>query len=377
MAPTTFDYPLSRPDVGDAERSAVLEVLSSDRLALGPWLERFEADAARRLGVRYAVATSSGTAALHVLVRSLGIGPGDEVVTSPFSFVASANAILFEGARAVFADIDETSLDLDPARVEEAVGPRTKALLPVHIFGQPAAMPELMAIAERRGLAVIEDACEAIGARIGDRQVGTWGNGATLAFYPNKQVTTGEGGMVLTDDEDVARMVRSLCNQGRGPGAGWFDHVRLGYNYRMSELGAALGVVQLSRLPEILAARERVAASYARHLAGVSGARPLPDVPGTTRSWFVHPVLLDPSLDRDRVGAALAARGVQNARYFPPIHLLPHFRDAYGHRPGDFPVTERVARRTLALPFFNSLSDAGVADVVGRLSEAIREVGAP
>ncbi len=368
-----FDYTLSKPDITDAERAAVAEVLSSDRLALGPWLERFEADAARLHGVRFAVATCSGTAALHLLVRSLGIGPGDEVVTSPFSFVASANSILFEGARPVFADIDETTLNVDPARVEEALTPRTRALLPVHIFGQPAAMPELLAIAERRGLAVIEDACEAILARIGDRPVGTWGNGATLAFYPNKQVTTGEGGMVLTNDEDLARMVRSLSNQGRGPGGGWFEHVRLGYNYRMSELAAALGVVQLSRLDEILAARRRVAASYAAHLGRIEGARPLPEVPGTTRSWFVHPVLLDTGVDRDRVSPALARRGVQNARYFPPIHLLPHFRETWGYRPGDFPVTERVAGRTLALPFYNSLSDASVADIVGRLREAIGE----
>ncbi|MBI4614532.1 MAG: DegT/DnrJ/EryC1/StrS family aminotransferase [Planctomycetes bacterium] len=368
-----FDYYLSRPDIGDRERAAVDSVLRSPELALGPWTVRFEELVRLRLGAAHAVAVNSGTSALHLLVRAFGTRPGDEIVTTPFSFVASANAALFEGARPIFADIDETTFNLDPGAVERAIGPRTRAILAVHVFGLPCPMEELAGIASRRGVPLIEDACEALGATYRERPAGAIGAASTLAFYPNKQITTGEGGMVLTQDGEIARLVRSMANQGRESGAGWFDHVRMGYNYRMDEMSAALGAVQMERLDEILAARSRVAASYRARLAEIEGVRPLDDPPWATRSWFVHPVRLDRAYDRDRLAEGMARRRVQTARYFPPIHLLPFYRDRFGHRPGDFPVTERVSASLLALPFYNALSDSDVAEIAGRLAEALAE----
>ena len=375
--PTKWEFTLSSPDITDAERRAVAEVLDSPQLALGPWLDRFEVAARERFGVAHAVAVSSGTAALHLLVRSLGWGPGDEIVTSPFSFVASANCILYEGARPVFADIDEETLNLDPDQVEAACGPRTRGLLPVHIFGLPCPMERISALAAERGLKVVEDACEAIGATVGDLPVGRWGDGASLAFYPNKQITTGEGGMVLTDDEDRAALIRSLANQGRDPDAGWFGHVRVGFNYRMSEIQAALGTVQVQRLDEILSKRDDLARCYARHLESIEGVRPLTTPKGMTRSWFLYPIRLDPSIDRDALVDRLAHRNVQTGRYFPPIHLLPPYRKRFGYEPGSFPVTERVSQQLLSLPFHNLLRKEDIAEIVGRLDEAIREVHHP
>ncbi len=361
--------PLSRPDIGPDEERLVLEVLRSGQLSLGPMAPEFERRVAEYVGARHAVAVSSGTAGLHLCVRVLGLGPGDEVITTPFSFVASSNCLLFEGARPVFVDIDPATWNIDPGRIEAAVTPRTRAILPVHVFGQACDMDAILDIARRRGLAVLEDACEALGGTWRGRHAGTFGRAGVFAFYPNKQITTGEGGMIVTDDDDLARACRSMRNQGRGESGGWLDHERLGYNYRLDELSAALGVAQMQRVDEILAARARVAARYHELLAGVPGVRTMTWPPEVGMSWFVYVVLLDRGIDRDRVMAALQGAGIQCRAYFSPIHLQPFYRERFGHQPGDFPVCEDVARRTLALPFHTRMTEDEVGAVVDRLRE--------
>jgi perosamine synthetase len=371
--------PLSQPDLTEAEINAVVGVLRTPRLALGPKVEEFERRLADYAGCRFGVAVNSGTSALHLIVRALGIGAGDEVITTPFSFVASANCLLYEGATPVFADIDPVTLNLDPARVEAAITPRTRALLGVDIFGRPADWERLREIARRRDLLLIEDACEAIGARYrqGD---GTWARCGSLAeagcfaFYPNKQMTTGEGGMIVTDREDVAALARSLRNQGRDQGAGWLQHARLGYNYRLSDLNCALGIAQLARLEEMLAARRQVAAWYAEALADLPQVQAPVARAGEEISWFVYVVRLAEGhrrADRDAILARLRERGVACSDYFTPIHLQPYMREQFGFSEGDFPVTESVAARTIALPFFNRLTRAQIAEVVDALREAL------
>ncbi|HLN62372.1 MAG TPA: DegT/DnrJ/EryC1/StrS family aminotransferase, partial [Symbiobacteriaceae bacterium] len=316
---------------------------------------------------------SSGTAGLHLLLTALGVGPGDEVITPSFSFIASANAVAYTGARPIFADIDEASLCVDPAAVAAAIGPRTKAILPVDVFGHPAPLPELRALARARGLFLVEDACEALGAGLGGVPCGNgcYADGAVFAFYPNKQITTGEGGMIVTDDDGLARRCRSLRNHGREEGGAWLRHARLGYNYRMDELSAALGAVQMERLDEILAARDRVAATYTERLAGVPGVQ-VPQVGAGARiSWFVYVVRLDPAVDRDAVMADLLARGIGCRPYFSPIHLQPVYLGGPGGKPGELQVTEAVARTTLALPFHNRLTEAEVETVVEELAAAV------
>lgn len=365
--------PLAQPDVGAREEELVLEVLRSGRLSLGPMGERFERAFADWLGVGDAVAVSSGTAALHLGVRQLGWGPGDEVVTSPFSFVASANCLLYEGARPVFCDVDPFTLNLDPEAAAAAVGERTAGLLPVHIFGYPAAMAELEALAARHGLGVLEDACEALGARDGEgRAVGSRGNFATFAFYANKQMTTGEGGMIVPTGPEAAARLRSERNQGRAVDMGWLDHDRLGYNYRLSDLAAALGAAQVEKLDSLLARRAAVAGLYEQALAGVEGVETPPAGRGAERrSWFVYPVRLAEGIDRDATIARLAERGVASKAYLPCIHLFPHMREL-GYREGQFPVAEAAAARSLALPFFPALDEARVARVCEALAAAIR-----
>jgi perosamine synthetase len=363
---------LSAPWLGEREEELVLETLRSGQLSLGPMIDRFEAALADRLDAPYVAAVSSGTAGLHLCMRLAGIGPGDEVVTTSFSFVASANCALYEGATPVFADIDPQTLNLDPEAVEAATTPRTKAILPVHVFGYPAELAELETIAVRHGLALVEDACEALGAVYRGRPVGSSGRPATFAFYPNKQITTGEGGAVAVATEEEWSLLKSLSNQGRSDDGGWLTHSRLGYNYRLDDLSAALGLAQLERFDEILAARGEVAARYAELLAGVDDVEaPLPDDADHRRSWFVYVVRLAAGIDRDGVIARLAADGVASKPYLPAIHLQPYYRERFAYRQGMLPVTEDTSARTLALPFHSRLPAEDQERVVEALARAL------
>jgi dTDP-4-amino-4,6-dideoxygalactose transaminase len=362
--------PLARPVLGDAEESAVIEVLRSGQLSLGACLERFEQDFAGRVGAPLASAVSSGTAGLHLALRAVGVTDGDEVVTSPFSFVASANAAVYERARPVFADIDRVTLNLDPQAAAAAVTPRTRALLPVHIFGYPADMEAFEQLASREGLAIVEDACEALGARHADHgEVGSRGNPAVFGFYANKQITTGEGGMVTLADPALKERIDSERNQGRARDMGWLDHDRLGFNYRLDELSCALGIAQLRRLGEMLAGRARVAGLYRQALADTEGLTlPCEDRGSERRGWFVFVVQLPAGTDREQTIAALSGREIQSKPYLPAIHLMSFYRERFGHRPGEFPVCEDVAARSLALPFFPDMSEGQV----GRVAEGLR-----
>ncbi|MBN1418192.1 MAG: DegT/DnrJ/EryC1/StrS family aminotransferase [Planctomycetes bacterium] len=359
------EIPLSRPDITDLERRMVMAVLERPTLSIGPELAAFEAGIARLTGTRHAVGVSSGTAGLHLAVRALDLGPGDEVVTTPFSFIASANCLLYEGVRPVFADIDPDTLNLDPRAAESAVGPNCRGILVVHVFGRPADMEAFGRIAGRRGLAIVEDACEALGARTPCGTAGAVGEAGVFAFYPNKQITSGEGGMLVTDRDDVAARARCERNQGRGLERNRFE--RVGFNYRMSELHAALGRAQLARLDEILARRRRAGALYRELLEGVPGVRPLPEVPGA--SPFVFIIRAETPRLRDDLREGLRRRGIETGVYFPPIHLEPPYRQRFGFRPGQFPASEDAARILLALPFFTSLPDEAVERVVRAIGE--------
>jgi perosamine synthetase len=361
--------PLARPAIGPREEELVLEVLRSRHLSLGPRLAAFEGALAARLETEHVSAVSSGTAGLHLALRAAGVTEGDEVVTTPFSFVASANAVLYERARPVFCDIDRRTLNLDPAAAAAAVTERTTGILPVHIFGYPADMPALERTASERGLWIVEDACEALGAVHGDgRPVGARGHAAVFAFYPNKQVATGEGGAVACPDAATKARIDSERNQGRAPDMGWLDHDRLGFNYRLSDIACALGIAQLERLDELLAERARVAAAYNELLSGIEGLElPCPDADGDRRSWFVYVVQLPEHIDRDSATERLRAAGIDSKPYLPAIHLMSFYRERFGHREGEFPVCEDVARRSLALPFFPELSNGQVQRVAETL----------
>jgi len=367
--------PLSSPDINDSDRSAVLDVLSSPTLSLGPKLPAFEEAVARQTNSRFAVAVNSGTSGLHLCVKAANITDGDEVITSPFSFVASANCILYERGKPVFVDIDPVTYNINPARIPGAVTQRTRAILPVHVFGRPCKMDKILPIAERNSLAVIEDSCEAIGAKIGERAAGTLGQTGVFAFYPNKQMTTGEGGAIVTNDEKIATLCRSWRNQGRSTGSAWLEHEVLGYNYRLSDINCALGLSQLSRLNEILARRAQVARWYDDALRDVPGIiTPKLDEPGVTVSWFVYVITLRPEftgLQRNHLLDQLKARGIGCNNYFTPIHLQPFYRQAFGYKRGDFPITESVAERTIALPFFTQMSESQVGYVRDSLHSLI------
>jgi perosamine synthetase len=364
--------PLSAPYLDQREEELVVQVLRSGRLSLGPMVERFERMFAERVQARHAAAVSSGTAGLHLAIRLAGIGPGDEVVTSPFSFVASANCALYEGARPVFADIDPRTLNLDPRAVEAALTERTRAVVAVDIFGYPCELDELRGICERHGLALIEDACEALGALYKGRPLGSHGHLAVFAFYPNKQMTTGEGGMVVTGSEEQWRLLKSLANQGRVDAGGWLEHAELGYNYRLSDVAAAIGVAQLEKLDRLLELRAQAAARYTALLADVDGVEtPAPDDADHRRSWFVYPVRLAAEADREQVIAALAAQGIATSRYLPSIHLQPYMRERYGFREGMCPVSEEASRRLLALPFHAGIGRAEQERVVEALARAL------
>ncbi len=362
--------PLAKPVIGEREEQLVLEVLRSGRLSLGPRLEEFERAFAQRVGAPLASAVSSGTTALHLALRAVGVGEGDEVITSPFSFVASANVALYERARPVFADIDPVTLNLDPEAVAAAVTERTAALLPVHVFGYPAEMPAF----ERLGVPIVEDACEALGAVHSDgRPVGGRGNPAAFGFYANKQLTTGEGGMLTSVDPAIKERVDSERNQGRAPDMDWLDHDRLGFNYRLSDIACALGIAQLERLESMLAGRARVAALYREALAGIEGLElPCPDAGGNHRGWFVYVVQLPRDVVRDDAVRALGVKGIQSRPYFPAVHLLSYYRERFGHREGEFPVCEDVAARSIALPFFPDMSEGQVERVASSLAEVLR-----
>jgi perosamine synthetase len=363
------EVPLARPVLGPEEEAAVLQVLRSGQLSLGPRVPAFEEAFARRVGAAHASAVSSGTAGLHLALRAVGVRDGDEVVTSPFSFVASANAVVFERARPVFADIDPVTLNLDPDAAAAAVTSRTTAVLPVHIFGYPADMPAF----ERMGLPVVEDACEALGAVHADgTPVGGRGNPAVFGFYANKQLTTGEGGMVTVGDAAHKERIDSERNQGRAPDMGWLDHDRLGFNYRLSDIACAIGLAQLERLDGLLDARARVAARYAEALAGVEGlGLPCRDSGGDRRGWFVYVVQVPRDDDRDDVIRGLRERGIQSKPYLPAIHLMTYYRETFGHREGEFPVCEDIAARSVALPFFPEMSDGQVERVAGALRRVL------
>ncbi len=385
--------PMSSPDLTEAERQAVLEVLGGPSLSMGPYIRRFEAAFRERTGLRHAVAVNSGTAALHLCVRAADIRPGDLVLTTPFSFVASTNAILFEGGLPVYVDVDPLSGNLEPQEVRAAVTdllqggaaarrwlpPRggaahapLKALLTVDVFGQPADADPILETARTAGLKVIEDSCEALGAAYKGRPAGTLGDYGVFAFYPNKQITTGEGGMIVTDDDAAADLMRSLRNQGRSPGDTWLAHTRLGYNYRLDEMSAALGAVQMSRLDELLAKRARVAAWYTERLRALPGVEPPQVRPETTRmSWFVYVVRFDPALDRDAIIRRLAGEGIPARPYFAPIHLQPYMVERFGYREGMYPSTEDLGRRGAALPFSSVMTEAEVESVCAALRRVL------
>ncbi len=361
--------PLAQPVIGAREEERVLDVLRSGQLSLGPLLAEFEQAFATSVGASCASAVSSGTAGLHLALRAVGVSDGTEVITSPFSFVASANVAVYERARPVFADIDPVTLNLSVDAAAAAVSDRTAALLPVHIFGYPADIPGF----EQLGLPIGEDACEALGAEHADGvPVGGRGHPAVFGFYPNKQLTTGEGGMVTTGDPSTKERIDSERNQGRSPDMGWVDHDRLGFNYRLSDIACALGLAQLERLDEMLADRARVADLYRQALTGVEGLQlPCRDSDGNRRGWFVYVVQLPRELGRDSVVRWLAQRGVPSKPYFPAVHLMSYYRDQFGHREGEFPVCEDVAARSIALPFFPEMSERQVEQVGVTLREVV------
>ena len=360
--------PLSAPDITEAEIEAVVGVLRTSRLSLGPVTEQFEAAVAEYVSLPHAVAVSSGTAGLHLCIRALGIGEGDEVIVPSFTFIAAANAIRYERATPVFVDIDPDTLNVDPQKIEEAVTPRTRAILAVHTFGVPAEMTAILEIAQRHGLLVIEDACEAIGAEYRGCRVGSMGSAGVFAFYPNKQITTGEGGVVVTRDQGLARRIRALRNQGRYESDDWFQHTELGYNYRISDIHCALGLAQMGRLEEILRKRAQVASAYHRRLSDHPELSLPPVALAWGRiSWFVYVVRVNAGghRERDAIMRGLAAAGIASGRYFAPIHLQPSYA-AWRHS-ANLAVTEAVASRTLALPFFNNLDADAIAHVCDTL----------
>lgn len=393
-------YSITRPaitmadsDIGPDEIALVTEVLRSRALSFGPMIERFEIEWAARMGVAHAVAVSSGTAGLHLSMIAAGVDEDDLVITTPYSFVASANAILYQRAVPVFVDIDPETLNIDPAQVAAALNdlagderdarrwlPRqgasaarsARAVLPVHVFGRPAPMPPIVAASRAAGAAVVEDACEAIGARHDGQAAGTFGDASVFGFFPNKQITMGEGGVIATDRADWAELFRSLRNQGRDSDGAWLQYSRLGYNYRLGDMNAALGLAQLRRLDDLLDRRARVAEAYSQRIA-IDGVTPLAPAAGTVMSWFVYVVRLAPDIDRDLVMQRLTQRGIPSRPYFPSIHLQPFYRERFGYRDGDFPHAEAASRATLALPFHANLDRAAIDVVVAALEGAVVE----
>lgn len=364
--------PMSSADLSEADVEAVLEVVRSGRLALGPKTAEFEKRMAEYCGVKHAIATNSGTAALHVVVIASGIGPGDEVLVPSFTFAASVNAILYERATPVFVDIEPDTYNLDPDDVARKITPRTKAIMAVDVFGHPAEWDALQAVADKHGLIVIDDCCEALGAEYRGRKLGQFGVAGAFAFYPNKQMTTGEGGIIVTNDDRINRLSRSLCNQGRGETGEWLEHERLGYNYRLDEMSSALGVSQLKRLPEFLDKRERVARAYIERFRGCDWAVPMPVRPHVRKSWFVFVITLAPHIDIKRVQKyVIEEHGIPLRRYFNPVHEQTYVARQFGSNVGPLPVTDAISKRTLAIPFHNNLSIEEIDRVVEVLGQAV------
>ncbi|MBI1730866.1 DegT/DnrJ/EryC1/StrS family aminotransferase [Candidatus Acetothermia bacterium] len=367
--------PLARPDIGPKEIEYVTAVLKSPYLSLGPRLPEFEEKIARYAGVRYAVAVNSGTSALHLMVKALGIGQGDEVITTPFSFVASANCMLFEGAKPVFVDIEPSTYNIDVSKIEAAITPKTKAILAVDVFGQPANWDAITKIAKKHRLLLIEDSAEAIGSEYKNRKAGCFGDVGVFAFYPNKQMTTGEGGVILTDREEIAKLCRSYRNQGRGEAGTWLQHERIGYNFRLSDINCALGLAQLERIEELQEKRDRVAQLYFKRLKAIKDLYPPCIAPDVKVRWFVYVIRLADRFtktDREEIQEGLRDRGIENRNYFSPIHLQPFYQAQFGWKRGDFPVTEHVSDRTIALPFFNQLSEKEIDYVGSQLEQLLR-----
>jgi dTDP-4-amino-4,6-dideoxygalactose transaminase len=363
---------VSAPDIDETDIDHVVTVLRSGQLSIGPYLTKFEDRMANYVGTRHAIGVSNGTAGLHLCICAAGLRRGDEVITTPFSFVASANCILYEHGTPIFADIDEDTMNIDPSAAAAAVTSRSRAILPVHIFGQPSPLDELEAICRKSDLLLIEDACEALGAEYQGKKVGSLGKAAVFSFYPSKPITTGEGGVITTDDDLWAKKLRSLRNQGRDEMGSSLTHQRLGFNYRLDEMSAALGFSQLSRIDDVLMRREKVAEIYAALLGNVPGVRVLAPSGNTwRRSWFVFLVRLDESIAQDRMVEELKSRGIGTRTYFTPIHLQHYFKERFDYRGGEFPVAERVARTTLALPFHSRMAEADIEYVVSCLDAAV------
>ncbi|MHC4457283.1 MAG: DegT/DnrJ/EryC1/StrS family aminotransferase [Planctomycetota bacterium] len=368
---------LSRPDITKEDIEAVCEVLRTPDLSLGPKLAEFEQAFARYIGTKRAVAVNSGTSGLFLCMLALGIGPGDEVITTPFTFIATANSIMMVGAKPVFVDIDPISLNIDPGKIESKITKKTKAIMPVEVFGNPSGFDKICKIADKHNLTVIEDSCEALGSALNKRKAGTFGTMSVFAFYPNKQITTGEGGMILTDNDDLADMCVSLRNQGRGKGGGWLSHERLGYNFRLSDINAALGLAQLSRIDQIKAKRKQVAKWYQEMLAGddrlIVPTEPL----GCDISWFVFVVRLADRFtlqQRNSTLEAMREQGIQVKNYFPPVLLQPFMAQRFAYKQDDFPVTESVCKSTISLPFYNNLSKDDVSFVCTKLKHTLDKI---
>lgn len=365
--------PLSNPDLTYYEKQLVMEVLNGPNLSLGPKLTEFEAKFTQYLGCKYAIAVNSGTSGLHLCIKALNLKTGDEVITTPFSFISSANCILYEKGIPIFVDIDSKSLNIDVNKIEEKITAKTKGILPVHIFGQPCELNTILEIANKYDLFVIEDACESVGAEYlikysGNKnlkyeKVGTLGNCGVFAFYPNKQITTGEGGIIVTDNENIAKICKSLRNQGRSENGKWLQHERLGFNYRISDINCALGIAQIERIEKILKKRELVASWYNERLKNVAQIKLPSKLPDRKISWFVYVIRLNNDFsqeDRDNIMKKLLEEGIGCNSYFPPIHLQPFYMKMFGYKKGDFPITEHISERTIALPFFSNLKEEQV-----------------
>ncbi len=368
---------LSRPDITEQEIQAVVDVLKTPNLSLGPKLGEFEKAFADYMGLKRAVAVNSGTSGLFICLKAMGIKPGDEVITTPFTFIATTNSIIMAGAKPVLVDIDPVSLNIDPDRIADAVTEKTKIIMPVEVFGNPDGFDKIGAQADKFGLSVLEDSCEALGSVLNGKKAGTFGQMSTFAFYPNKQMTTGEGGMILTDDDDLADMCCALRNQGRGKMSGWLGHEMLGYNYRLSDINCALGIVQLSRIEEIKSKRKHAASLYQELLKDEDRIIVPTEGPGCDMSWFVFVIRLKEQYtqqQRDKVLSLMRDAGVQVSNYFPPVHLQPFMVNEYGFKNGDFPITEQVSQRTIALPFYNSLTEADANIVCAELKAALDKV---
>lgn len=370
-----MQIPMSSPDITQAEIDAVNGVLKTTYLSIGPQLEQFEAEFALYTGTRYGAGVNSGTSGLHLAIIAAEVGDGDEVITPSFSFIASANSILYECGKPVFVDIDPLTGNMDPSAAEGAVTDRTKAIMPIHAFGQPADMDPILETARKHNLYVIEDACEAIGAEYKGRMAGTLGDAAVFAFYPNKQMTTGEGGMIVTNREEWHNLFRSLRNQGRDVFDAWLNHTRLGYNYRLDEMSAALGLAQLRRIEDLLAKRQRVATWYNIRIEQISGVQAPYVAETTTRmSWFVYVVRCEDGLNRNDLMSYLEARGIPSRPYFTPIHIQPFYGQKFGWRRGDLPNTEKAGDTFLALPFSGVMTEEQVDYVCRHLQEGAAQL---